>query len=104
MQMQLQMQMCLVADYPSIMISLFFYLIICLFVCYMQSTLQCYIPPLFSLYLCIFIYELGSFGHRGLRYDFLREKNMDRSIDLAVQHIPALALSASLVTNKFNRP
>ena len=28
----------------------------------------------------------GSFVHRGLRYDFLRRKNMDRSIDLAVQH------------------
>ena len=29
----------------------------------------------------------GSFVHRGLRYDFLRRKNMDRSIDLAVQHM-----------------
>ena len=28
-----------------------------------------------------------SLGHRGLRYDFLKRKNMDRSIDLAVQHI-----------------
>ena len=28
----------------------------------------------------------GSFVHRGLRYDFLRRKNMDGSIDLAVQH------------------
>ena len=31
--------------------------------------------------------KLGSFGHQGLRYDFLRKKKLDRSIDLAVQHI-----------------
>ena len=30
---------------------------------------------------------LLSFGHRGLRYEFLREKKLDRSIDLAVCHV-----------------
>ena len=30
--------------------------------------------------------ESNSLGHRGLRYGFLRRTNIDRSIDLAVQH------------------
>ena len=90
-------------DYICVVIAVFcincIFVNICIFVCFALyicwtarsiARMKVLFPSLQKKSLIFFFFR----GHLGLRYDFLREKNMDRSIDLAVQHIQSIYLSA----------